>query len=55
VIASTDEGVVVRLGWRKSTSGTAHEMFQVLRLREGRVVDMGDHSDRRAAPKIIDA
>ena len=54
-IAYTDKGVLVCLRWRESTSGADHELFQVLRFREGRVVDMADHLDRRAALKWVDA
>jgi len=55
VIASTDKGVVVGLSWREAPSSTQREMFQVLRLRAGQVVDMADHLDRRAAMKAVGA
>ncbi|HYX44704.1 MAG TPA: hypothetical protein VE760_06640 [Acidimicrobiales bacterium] len=39
--------------WRHGTSGTESEMFQVLRLRDGRIIDMQDHRDRRRALKSL--
>ncbi|HEX3394349.1 MAG TPA: hypothetical protein VHS52_07460 [Acidimicrobiales bacterium] len=54
-MAATAEGVVVRLRWREPESTTTNEMFQVLRLRDGRVVDMADHPNRRTAMKAIGA
>jgi len=55
VIAATGDGVVVGLRWRGSASSTPRELFQVLRLRAGKVVDMEDHPDRQAALKAVGA
>jgi hypothetical protein len=61
VIAATDGGVVVGLQWREpSEASEAHgpagrELFQVLRLRDGMVVDMEDHVDRRKALLAVSA
>jgi len=55
VIAATGDGVVVGLRWREAASSPQREMFQVLRLRAGRVVDMEDHSNRRTALKAVGA
>jgi len=53
VIASTAHDVVVRLRWRSSGSSSDVELFQVLRLREGKIVDMQDHEDRSKALKAL--
>lgn len=55
VIAATPNGVVVRLGWTDAARRTPVEMFQVLRMRDGRVVDMQDYEQRRAALKGLGA
>ena len=49
VIAANAACVVVRLGWIDPVRSRPVEMFQVLRLRDGKVVDMQDHDRRRAA------
>jgi len=54
-VAATADGVVMRLRWREAESTTTDQMFQVLRLRDGRVVDMSDHPDRRAAMRAVGA
>ncbi|MDQ6796865.1 MAG: hypothetical protein M3011_02365 [Actinomycetota bacterium] len=55
MIAATADGVVVGLRWRESVSGPQQEMFQVLRLQAGKVIDMQDHPNRRAALKAVGA
>lgn len=55
MIAATDEGVVVSLRWREPASTGPHELFQVMRMREGRVVDIQDHAHRKAALKALGA
>jgi hypothetical protein len=55
VIAANPAGLVVRLGWTDARRRTPVEMFQVLRMRDGRVVDMQDYNQRRAALKGVGA
>ncbi|MDQ2827364.1 MAG: hypothetical protein M3Y04_10475 [Actinomycetota bacterium] len=55
MIAATDEGVVVCLRWLEPASTAPHELFQVMRMREGRVVDIQDHAHRKAALKAVGA
>jgi hypothetical protein len=55
VIGATNAGVVVGLRWRETSPPATRELFQVLRLRGGKVVDMQDHADRRAALKAVGA
>ncbi len=55
VIAANVTGVVVRLGWTDAARGTPVEMFQVLRMRDGQVVDMQDYDQRRTALKGVGA
>jgi len=45
----------MRLRWREPASTTTNEMFQVLRLRDGRVVDMADYTDRKGAMRAVGA
>lgn len=55
VITATGTGVVVALRWRQSMSSAPSELFQVLRVRGGKVVDMQDHATRRSALKAVGA
>ncbi len=55
VVAQTDAGLVVGLQWRRPERRDAAELFQVLRLRDGKIVDMQDCSDRLEALKAIGA
>ncbi len=55
VLIATEEGVVVILRWREPTSSKVHELFQVLRMRDGRVVDIQDHAHRKTALKAVRA
>jgi hypothetical protein len=55
VLAVTDAGVVVGLRWRAPDRDEAIEMFQVLRLRDGRIVDIEDHDRRRPALSAVGA
>jgi len=55
VLVATDEGVVVMLRWREPASPKTQEIFQVLRMREGRVVDIQDHAHRKTALKAVRA
>ncbi|MDQ6727423.1 MAG: hypothetical protein M3066_14830 [Actinomycetota bacterium] len=55
VLAATEEGVVVKLRWREPSSLKVHELFQVLRMREGRIVDIQDHAHRKTALKAVRA
>jgi len=55
VVAETGAGVVVGVRWRQLDSPKPMELFQVLQLRDGKVVDMQDHDDRRSACKAIGA
>lgn len=55
VIAANAVGVVVRLGWTDAARGTSVEMFQVLQMRDGQVVDMQDYEQRRPALKAVRA
>ena len=54
LIAANAIRLVVRLGWTDAARGTPAEIFQVLRMRDGRVVDMQDYNQRRAALKATD-
>lgn len=51
VIASGPGAVVVALHWHAAGDGDPvdHEQFQVLRFRDGRVVDMDEHRTPEAA------
>lgn len=59
--ASVDDRVqlafdaAVGLQWHQTTNTTGHETFQVLRLRDGKVVEEQDHLDRRAALRAVGA
>ncbi len=53
VVAQTDAGLVVGLQWRRPDRSA--ELFQVLRLRGGKIVDMQDCRDRLEALKAIGA
>ncbi len=53
VVAARGSRLVVEWCWRQGTSGTESEVFQVLRLRDGKIVDMQDHADRRRALKAL--
>ena len=55
VIAATSAGVVVGLQWRRWDRPGACELFQVLRLRDGRIVDMQDHRGQKEALRAIGA
>ena len=55
VIAANAAGVVVQLGWTDAARGASVEMFQVLRMRDGQVVDMQDHEQRGSALKGVRA
>jgi hypothetical protein len=45
VVGAGQDAVVVRLRWRPAGGPEDAELFQVLRLRDGLVVDMQDHRD----------
>ena len=51
MIASGPGAVVVALQWHAAGESDAveHEQFQVLRFRDGRVVDMDEHRTPEAA------
>ena len=53
VISARDSGVVVHFRWREADAAGMGELFQVLRLRGGRVVDMEDHSNHRSAVRAL--
>jgi hypothetical protein len=55
VVAQTDAGLVVGLQWRRRDRRDTSELFQVLRLRDGKIVDMQDCRDRLEALKVIGA
>ena len=56
LVAQTDAGLVVGLQWRRlDRPHTAAELFQVLRLRDGKIVDMQDCRDGLDALKAIGA
>ncbi len=55
VIAANTAGLVVRLGWTDSARGTSVEMFQVLRMRDGQVIDIQDYEQRRPALRAVRA
>lgn len=54
-MAATEAGVVVGLHWREPQAPETRALFQVLRFRDGRVVDMQDHRDRRTALRAVGA
>ena len=54
VIAANAVGLVVRLGWTDAARRTV-ERFQVLRMRDGQVVEIQDYDQRRAALKGVGA
>ena len=47
--------MVVGLTWTEQDGPPGRELFQVLRLQDGMVVDMEDHSDRRRALRAVGA
>jgi hypothetical protein len=51
----TDAGVVVGLQWRSPDRPQPVELFQVLRLDDGMIVDIQDHKRRRSALKAVGA
>jgi hypothetical protein len=55
VIASSETGVVVSLSWRTPPAPELLHQFQALRLRDGKIFDMQDHRDRRAALRAVQA
>ncbi len=55
MVAQTDAGLVVGLQWRRPHRPDTAELFQVLRLRDGKIVDMQDCRDRLEALKAIGA
>ena len=55
VVAETPGSIVVALRWRELDHPDASELFQVLRLRDGKVFDMQDYPDRHAAMKAVAA
>jgi hypothetical protein len=55
VIGATGSGVVVGIRWRETDPPADRQLYQVLRLRDGRVVDMQDHPSRGAALKAVGA
>jgi hypothetical protein len=55
VIAEAPGGVVVQLRWREPERAKPTELFQVLRLRDGKVADMEDFERRRPALKAAAA
>ena len=55
MIAATNAGVVVGLQWRDSDGRETTELFQVVRLREGKIVDMEDYRDRHKALNALTA
>ncbi|MFN2609131.1 MAG: hypothetical protein ABR511_14775 [Acidimicrobiales bacterium] len=55
MIADTPGGVAVALQWREPGADGCRELFQVLRLRDGRVVDIQDVARRGAALALVGA
>lgn len=55
VLAEGPGGVVVGLRWQEAGRPKAIELFQVLRLRDGKVVDMEDFDRRHWAFKAAGA
>ena len=55
VLAETADSVVVGLQWREPDRPAVTELFQVLRLRDGKVVDMEDFERRGRALKAVGA
>ena len=53
VIASTGHAALVGLRWRDSGSSAEVELYQVLRLQKGKIVDMEDHAHRRRALQAL--
>ena len=53
VIAANPVGVVVALRWRGRGSDEEHRRYQVLKLRDGLVVDMQDYLREPAALRAI--
>lgn len=52
-MAATATGVVVGLGWREEADRRPRALYQVLRFRDGKVVDIEDHRDRAAALRAL--
>jgi hypothetical protein len=49
------DAIIVRLQWRGTTGPEDHEMFQVLRFCDNKVVEMEDHRTERGATKAAKA
>jgi len=54
VITATGQGVVAALRWLEGDPAMSREIFQVLRLRDGKVVAMRDYPDRLGALRAVD-
>ena len=55
VLAATAAGVVVSVSWRAPDRDDPIEMFEVLRMRNGRIFDIQDHQRRQSALRAVGA
>ena len=55
VLAATAAGVVVGVRWRAPDRDDPFEMFEVLRMRNGRIFDIQDHHRRQSALRAVGA
>ena len=54
MVASASDKVVIRLRWNEGTTPKDHAvLFQVITLREGRIIAMQDYRRRRPALRAI--
>jgi len=52
-VATGDAGVVVELRYRLGSSDEVHQQYQALRMRDGRVFDMQDYRQKKAAVRAV--
>jgi hypothetical protein len=48
-----DKGVVVELRWRDTSSDEEFRQYQMLRMRDGLVVDMQDFRQEKSARRAL--
>ncbi|HSS08794.1 MAG TPA: hypothetical protein VLL25_02850 [Acidimicrobiales bacterium] len=51
MVADTGDAVVVRLQWRLTGPSEDRGLYQVLRIRDSKVIDIEDYRSDRAAMK----
>ncbi len=52
-MAAEERGVVVELRWRETSSEDEFRLYQMLRMRDGQVVDMQDFRQEKSARRAL--